>query len=524
MEATMVGRRYGVLAMVLGTATLAAACGGSMEEERDGTSAAARLQRAPDPAKELVIVDPSVIASPEETTFDPQRPSGNDRRGAWTFGRLVHNMLPSGQRDDRKAASDFVTSWLQHWDEGQSPNPAVSPSDARPNIRALVLGPWRAASGCATDDAACTLDMAKAPFQLLAIVNRPDLRIVADDDTAIGGEGRFVFQLVGPRLGWNVPGGPVEVLDATASPQKFNVIFEYSLPVRSNLDTLRWAQRWHDLGAVPFGEGFNAVLRSITSDFAGPDQDLRRPNGNALDQLRTNEVATQGARRFGAELPLSAPQIWELREFRLSAGTGRLAQHTVNLEPSRDFDIARPASVATFRAPFGTRSPELASWLVDNADAVLSSRQIMPPSMAGNSALIGSGGFGPWGRISTAAPHSFVTAGSPPVRVADAVRDRFALDTCAGCHRHESATPTPHFMHISDRRAIDAVDQTTLALPPATTPAEARAIVLSPFLLHEIAAPSAALPNGGPRYEDFTEVLDTKPRDLKGARGRRPCR
>src|SRR6188768_1413083 len=83
--------------MVLSVATFAAACGGLVEDEAEGTTGAAPLKRLPDAAKELVIVDPSVIEALVETTFDPSRPSGTDRRGAWSFGRLVHNMLPASQ-------------------------------------------------------------------------------------------------------------------------------------------------------------------------------------------------------------------------------------------------------------------------------------------------------------------------------------------------------------------------------------------------------------------------------------------
>ena len=84
-----------------------------------------------DPARELVITDPSVIAAPIETTFDPTRPSGTHRNGAWSFGRLIHNMLPAGQRDSRAAASKLVMDWLRTWESDQAPNPEVSAARAR---------------------------------------------------------------------------------------------------------------------------------------------------------------------------------------------------------------------------------------------------------------------------------------------------------------------------------------------------------------------------------------------------------
>ena len=287
------------------------------------------LRTTVDPARELVITDPSVIAAPVETTFDPARPSGTHRNGAWSFGRLVHNMLPAGQRDSRAAASKLVMDWLRTWESDQAPNPEVSAARARPAIRMLVTEPWKLASGCTAEpetDASCVLDLARAPFSLTAIVNRPDLRIVAHDGSAIGGEGRFVFQVHGPTLAVDAATQQIAVMDPAIEPQKFTVIFEYTLPVSHNLETLVWAHRWHALGYLRLGPAFNLMLRTITNDFAGPDRDPRRPNGNALNQLRTNEVALLGA-RFPAAGFVAAKQFWELREFHL---TPRLAPHTVN--------------------------------------------------------------------------------------------------------------------------------------------------------------------------------------------------
>ena len=94
-----------------------------------------------DPSKELVIVDPSVIASRIETEFDPSRPSGTSRAGAWSFGRLIHNMLPRAERGSAAGASRLVFRWLQQWETNQTPNPEVSPAFARPAIRMLITQP-----------------------------------------------------------------------------------------------------------------------------------------------------------------------------------------------------------------------------------------------------------------------------------------------------------------------------------------------------------------------------------------------
>lgn len=467
------------------------------------------LQRAVVPDKELVIRDPSVIASPQETTFDPAHPSGDHKAGAWSFGRLVHNMLPAVQRDSAAAASALVTSWLGTWETEQSPNPSVSAARARPSMRMLVLEPWRIASGCAASDETCVLDMRKAPFRLMAIVNRPDLRIVSNDGTAIGGEGRFVFQVIGPTLGLT-SAGTIAVMDPTPKPQKFTVIFEYSLPVSGNVDTITWAHRWHSLGAIPFGVAFNNRLRTITNDFAGPDRDSTRPRGNALNQLRTNEVALQGA-RFPTTGFVGAKQFWELREFRLTADG--LTPHTVNLEPSRDFDITRAGQTSSE----GTRSAELASYLDANAAAVLAGTNKLAPGMSGNAALVGSAPYAAWGKRTNPNPPAIPSQGvANDLGVAIDVRDAFALATCAGCHRHE--TDTRHFMHITILEAMEpsdkADDRARVGIGPDAPP---ELIVLSNLLAADVAP-------GGGRNEDFTQLIDTPPSQLAEKPGLRMCR
>jgi hypothetical protein len=292
------------------------------------------------------------------------------------------------------------------------------------------------------------------------------------------------------------------IADPTPTPQKLTVIFEYALPVSHRFETLLWAQRWHLLGALPFGPAYNALLRTVTQGFSGPDMDLRRPNGSALNQLRTNEVALLGSRTVSPSLP---PQIWELREFHLSRETGLLQQHTVNLEPSREFDLP----------PRGTleRSQQLAEVLLANRDAVLSNTHRLPPEMLANSTLVGTG-LPAWGSGGT-----FTTADGRTVD--PALRTAFALNTCGGCHRHETdtrhtperAATTGTFLHLTNPRALDLVDR----------PADLEHTSLSAFLRAEIAAPTPERPLGGPRYADFTQLLRMQPQDVCNATGLRVC-
>jgi len=256
------------------------------------------------------------------------------------------------------------------------------------------------------------------------------------------------------------------------------------LPVKRGTDALDWAKRWHRLGDLPFGSSYNARLRSLTNEFAGPDLDGRRPNGNALNQLRTNEVALQGA-RFPITGFVAAKQFWELREFHLTSSG--FAPHTVNLEPARDFDIAKTGHTGLE----GTRSAELSSYLIADADA----GKFTNP----NPPMIPSSGVA----------HDL----DPSVGIE--VRDSFALNTCAGCHRHE--TDTRHFMHITLLGAMEpsdkADDRARIVVPEGSTDAS---VVLSNFMRAEISP-------GGARYEDFTALLTTRPERLRNAPGMRMC-
>jgi len=503
-----------VLVGALATAT--AACSGTIEDvdgedyDRLATSEE-NLSRAVDASKELLITDFSVIESAEETTFDSTHPSGASKRGAWSFGRLMHNMLPKGNRDSAAAASQFAYTWLTHWESDQQPNELVSLSGARSRVRDFVIEPWKLASGCTagTSDADCVLDMGKAPFRLVAIVYRPDLRkLAADGNPGHGGEGRFVFNLL-------INGKPV----------KETVIFEYSLPIFTNMHVLTWAYRWHLLGSFQFGGAYNALLRNITNGFAGADADPRRPNGNALNQLRTNELVLKHV--AGCASPAVPPalcppaestafptqKLWELREFVIK-DSGFLTQIPVAQEPSRDFDVAVRKD-GTRIVGTGTRSNELAKWMLDNSSAILAGKHTVKAEWLGNSSYLGSG-VPAWGATTGfkyTAPDGTVTA------VPEAVRTSFAINTCAGCHRHEAnaatgAIATKTFLHITDPRALDpseANDQTAIAAA-----AGSNATIISDFLAKEIAV-------GGPRYNDLTNLLHAKPWDLAGYAGLKVC-
>jgi hypothetical protein len=342
-----------------------------------------------DPVRELFITDVSVVDDSRYTTWvgrgDPEP------EGGWSFGRLIDNMVPELLRGPY-GRSQFVLHWLRTWERDQPVNGQLIP--ARPLIRSLIIDPWRTASGCTGGDGSCVLDMSKAPFRLLAIVNRPDLRKrPTDTDPGMAGQGRFVFGVLGPN-GERLP---------------FTVIFEYRLPIYDSAGILAWGERWHALSSIPFGPAYNEKLFAVTRGFTRRNAAPRQVNGSALLQIRTNEV------------PLSPvePRLWEMREFVLSSRTGLLQPVTVKQEVRASLN--------------GTAA--LGNWVAANAPAILAGQHVVPNSWQGQPFQ------------AAAAPVPSDLAWSVP-GVTEEVRHAFAQATCSGCHKSETGTT---FLHVRTR-------------------------------------------------------------------------
>lgn len=128
--------------------------------------------------------------------------------------------------------AELTLRWLETWEQDQHVNGGTIP--ARTEIRQQVIDPWLQASG---GDA---LDLSKAPFKLLAIVNRIDLREHDRRRVATAGEGRFVFGLLDSE------GQPLPPIAGT-QPGGFLVIFEYEM-LADNMDLLHG---WMSVSSYP---------------------------------------------------------------------------------------------------------------------------------------------------------------------------------------------------------------------------------------------------------------------------------
>lgn len=316
---------------------------------------------------ELMIRALSVVEDPVRTTWSGNPNPPNPSEGAWHFGRLMTAM--AGPNDPEQ----FVRTWLQEWSAPRTVNGFVVPAR---DIDAQVVNPWLAASG------GTRLDLSRAPFRLLAIVNRIDLR---DLSQGSAGEGRFVFGVLG----------------AGGAPLQFTVILEYNLPATTPAQVRAWADDFHALSALPLGSPqYNQALEAITNRFAGRNVAPSRPNGSSINQVRSNEIA------------LAAP--WELREFKLTTA-GQLRQVTVAQTPDLSLND----------------SQTLANFINANTSALLAGTHVVPATFNGAPFLGGS---------SITQPQTFWRA--PGVN--PEARFQFSVNTCSGCHAGETGTPFLH--------------------------------------------------------------------------------
>jgi hypothetical protein len=321
--------------------------------------------------QELFITDLSVVEDANRTTW-VNDPNTDPKAAAWTFGRLMQQM--AGANDP----SDFTEKLFSSWLKDQTVNSFLVPK--RTQMKTLVLDPWpRLGNG--------KLDLTKAPLRLLAIVNRMDLRKLSQGNA---GEGRFVFGVLGPG----------------SLPMQFTVILEYKLPAASKADVLQWANDWHALGSLAFpSAAYNNALQKLTDRFAGAGAAPSQPNGSAISQVRSNEIALAGP--------------WELREFHLNSN-GQLVPATVANNPDRGFN----------------NSATLATFINTNAAALIAGTKNIPLSF--NGAAFRGG-----------AETNNIDFWNAPGVLDNNARFALSANTCDGCHGRE--TNTFGFLHVAPR-------------------------------------------------------------------------
>jgi hypothetical protein len=247
------------------------------------------------------------------------------------------------------------------------------------------------------------VDVSVAPFRLLAIVNRVDLAKTDAD----GGELRFVYGAV-----TGAPNQP---------PDPFVVIVELApRGPRSG-----WATRWKALANHPLGTAkFNDALSALTDDVL--KSALGRSSGGDSSAIRLR-TAKQ----------IAGLQAWEYREFVAEHGRG-LVLTTTKQTPTESY----------------RDEPGLGQWLAKRRATVLSLQHTIPARFSED------GLTGP--------PFLGIAAdlrdpGRPWVigQADSLLRHRFALDTCNGCHGHETLPWDAAPFHVKPRRYDECAELST---------------------------------------------------------------
>jgi hypothetical protein len=189
-----------------------------------------------------------------------------------------------------------------------------------------------------------------------------------------------------------------------------------------------WAKQWTALQAMAgFSAAYKAQLEAMTESVVLHGAAPAKGNQNAINQIRTNEIALAGP--------------WELREFTLSvekpaAGTdtpvnGGLRKHTVAQTPN---DGAFSAAGADPTINAFVNGPVLAGVPLPVVNPGQCSASYTVPFLFSGAPFRGGNaqiGPGHWEANS-------VTLFSPPANIC--ARHQFSLNTCGGCHFDDSGT------------------------------------------------------------------------------------
>ncbi|MCB1035329.1 MAG: hypothetical protein KDD47_15995, partial [Acidobacteria bacterium] len=207
---------------------------------------------------------------------------------------------------------------------------------------------------------------------------------------------------------------------------RFTVIFEYGVPKCECEDVRDWARAWRSLASLPFPSAiYNQRLERLTEQFVRAGANPLKPNGNGLNQLRTNEIALRNP--------------WELREFRLLTFPFDFLHETTTVDTPNNDTAA------------GTNFNNT----VTLSNFILSGPAPVP--------LIWSGANFLGANPETPSP-AFFWNGPLPLDAANLVahsdlRHGFSVGTCNGCHGGETGF-TP-FVHIEP--AVPLAAQATLS-------------------------------------------------------------
>ncbi len=203
----------------------------------------------------------------------------------------------------------------------------------------------------------------------------------------------------------------------------FLVIFEYGVERTRCPDVKAWAQAWLNLSDPMLSVStYSFQLQNLTQQVVMRNAAPGKPNGSAINQVRTNEN-------------LLAP-TWETREFRLFSTAANPRRFTTSSAPGY---LSEHVTVLT---PFDlfNNTPTLTNFLSSQNGPILAGTHDVPLDFGAVTNFLGAFPQMPTTGFYWNAPNlSTVPNGFN-------ARHKFSLKTCNGCHARETTTP---FTHVS---------------------------------------------------------------------------
>jgi hypothetical protein len=383
----------------LGAALFVLGCGvpGTGADEEQVAVERSALTNAANRA--LLITMTSVTRDPARTE-DPCTTTAGDENKVWTIGHML-------KREAQKRGLDpqtYVNNWIGNW---TASGVVVNGDTIEPRQGPVVRTSWQTFSG------STTLNLYDAPFYLLAIANRIDLRQHRPFGQPLGGEIRFVFGMLTPTT--TPPACPSTEFNLGST-----IILEYSPNKATENDVQDLARRWLALETLT-GTSYNSALETLTEEVI---------NAGKLLRIRANEVNPEGT--FN----------WQLTEFEHNA-SGFLVRSTIKQSPS----LASGNTQGVTDYIMANRT-DLSANAIDVDPSASTSFPIgdyvVPDLFPGTSTFFRGGrNF-----IGNAVSDFW----NPPDPGAGLLwydlRFRFAVGTCLGCHARETNTS---FLHIEPR-------------------------------------------------------------------------
>jgi hypothetical protein len=351
-------------------------------------------------ASKVLMITSTTVTRNSARTSDPCSAVAGDENKVWTIGHLLK----------REAEKNGLTplTYGQNWINAWNSSPQINGQTIPQVMGSTVRSAWTSFGGS-------TLPLHKAPFYLLAIVSRLDLRQHRPAGEPLGGEVRFIFGILAPLT---PPACPTGTADALST-----VIFEYATAKADENAVRDLARRWYDLRNLTQNTaGYRTALQTLTEEVV---------NSGRLMRVRVNESA-------------NATVGWQLTEFEPSpTGAKYLVRSTIKQSPTM--------------ALLGANSTLLGQYIMTNAEALQGNEgrdrgfnydpigsYLVPDRFNGTNTFF-RGSFNTIPGSST--DSAFWNAPNPGMQEASwsKARHLFSLGTCNGCHGRETQTG---FLHV----------------------------------------------------------------------------